>query len=223
MPDIPNSDTDFSLYAANVVTYVNANLAKWGLVAADMVPVDDAYADWNTKLATHSTLQTQAKAATQAKDDSRYLKPTGLEPQLRALRNRIGAHPNCDNADRLALGLSVPGDPGAPPSPPSHPDPNVQRIERLEVTIGWRDSVSGRKGKPAGVKEADIWFAITDQGTPVPPVESFAFLARDTATPYTMEFDSTQAGKVAHFNLRWVYETGQFGPWSPTISVTVVG
>jgi hypothetical protein len=58
------------------------------------------------------------------------------------------------------------------------------------------------------------------QPTPGDP-DTFRFVALDTKTPYTLDFDAADGGKNAHYLLRWVNSTGQKGPWSETTSVTV--
>jgi len=47
------------------------------------------------------------------------------------------------------------------------------------------------------------------------------FLAIDTGTPYTTDFDGADAGKTAHYTLRWVSMSGEKGPWSETANATV--
>jgi len=47
------------------------------------------------------------------------------------------------------------------------------------------------------------------------------FLAVDARTPYTTDLDGADAGKTAHYMLRWVSTTGEKGPWSETPSATV--
>jgi hypothetical protein len=49
------------------------------------------------------------------------------------------------------------------------------------------------------------------------------FLALDTASPYTAEFEGADAGKTAYYMLRWVTTRGEKGPWSETIAATISG
>jgi hypothetical protein len=50
-----------------------------------------------------------------------------------------------------------------------------------------------------------------------------SFLALDSRTPYLAEYDGEDAGKTAHYMLRWVSARGEVGPWSVTVSATVGG
>ena len=53
------------------MTYANANLAAFGLVAADMVPITAAQATWGTAFPAHVAAINAAKAAKQTKDEAR--------------------------------------------------------------------------------------------------------------------------------------------------------
>ena len=47
------------------------------------------------------------------------------------------------------------------------------------------------------------------------------YLALDTRTPYTVEFEATDAGKTAYYMLRWISTRAETGPWSATVSGTI--
>jgi len=67
-------------------------------------------------------------------------------------------------------------------------------IQRLQHTIDFTDEgTPTRKAKPAGVMGAEIWVKIG----PPPPVDpsELIFLAVDTRTPYTTDFDGADGGK----------------------------
>ncbi len=48
-----------------------------------------------------------------------------------------------------------------------------------------------------------------------------AFVALDTRTAYTLDFAGADAGKNAHYLLRWVNPTGEEGRWSDTATATI--
>ena len=68
---------------------------------------------------------------------------------------------------------------------------------------------------------AELWVKIGD-APPADPSE-LSFLALDTNTPYLAEYSGVQAGKKAHYMLRWVSTRGDKGPWSETVSATIGG
>ena len=47
------------------------------------------------------------------------------------------------------------------------------------------------------------------------------FLSVDTRTPYVVDYPGEDAGKTAHYMLRWFATTGEKGPWSETASATI--
>ena len=47
--------------------------------------------------------------------------------------------------------------------------------------------------------------------------EREGFLALDTRTPYRADWTGADAGKIAHYLLRWVNTRGEKGPWSETV------
>lgn len=202
--------------------YVNANFAKWGLAAADVAPAQNAKADWDAKLADHRATHMAARMARNLKDFSRNSKPGGLEPLLRELRRRIGAHPNCDDGDRKGLGMAIPGE-GAAVPPQSVPLAIVDIGQRMEHIVRWVNGENGKRARPRNVKETEIRMAVTDQGAAPPPLDELVFEARVGRPPYRRRFASADIGRVAHYNLRWVHKDGTLGPWGETVSSTVPG
>jgi hypothetical protein len=94
--------------------------------------------------------------------------------------------------------------------------------QRLAHTISFMDEETPtKKAKPAGVLGAEIWVKIGD--TPPADPSELSFLALDTNTPYLAEYTGAQAGKKAHYMLRWVDTRGDKGPWSETARATIAG
>jgi len=77
------------------------------------------------------------------------------------------------------------------------------------------------QGQAPRVMGAELWVKIGD-APPADPSE-LSFLALDTNTPYLAEYSGVQAGKKAHYMLRWVSTRGDKGPWSETVSATIGG
>lgn len=221
MPDyIPGGDTQFDVWLTNFVTYANANLVALGLVAADMTPITTAQTPWKTALGNNAAAQAAAQAARQAKDTAR----ANVEAPVRALVRRLQASASVDNAERSALGITVPDTEPTPVGPPTtRPVVKIDSAQRLQHTIHFTDeSTPTRKVKPAGVSGAEIWVQVAAVASP-PPTDPAAltFIALDTRTPYTLDFDGPDGGKNAHYILRWVNTKGQKGPWSETATATI--
>jgi hypothetical protein len=97
---------------------------------------------------------------------------------------------------------------------------SVDTSQRLRHTINFVDEVTPTsRAKPDGVQGCEIWTKVGD-APPAGPNEVH-YLALDTRTPYTVEFDSGDGGKTAHYMLRWMSTRGEAGPWSQTVSATI--
>ncbi len=217
---IPRADADFNAWLANFVTYANSHLPGLGLVAGDMTAVTTAQATWNTNYPALIAAQAAAQSARQAKDGAR----TAVEAAVRPLVRRLQASASVDDAERNALGITVPDTrPTAVGPPTTRPVVSVDTRQRLRHTIHFADASSPTsKAKPPGVMGAEVWVKVAAVGQPPPADPSeLAFLAVDTRTPYLASFDGGDAGKTAHYMLRWVSTTGEKGPWSETASATI--
>jgi hypothetical protein len=220
VPDyIPGADPSFDVWQANFISVVNANLAGYGLVAADMTPIVAAQTTWNAALPAHQTAATAAQAAREAKDAAR----STLEAAVRAVVRAIQATPTVTDAAKAAAGITVPDSVPTPSGPPTTaPVGKVDTSVRLQHTVHFTDSATPTaKAKPAGVMGCEVWVKV---GGP-PPVDApeLHFLGLDTRTPYVAEFDGADAGKPAHYMLRWVNKQGEPGPWSATVTATIAG
>jgi hypothetical protein len=207
-------------------------LADLGLAAGDVTPINAAQGTWTTDDPAH----TAAQAARQAKDGA----CGGLEGAIRPLVRRLQASPDVDDAGRAAMGITVPDQELSPKGgpPTSRPVVKVDTSQRLQHTIHFTDEATPtRKARPAGVMGAEAIRAapvrkrsarlvrarvVSPQPLPhgrgsvqdPPPADpdELTFLAVDTRTPYTTDFDGADADKTAHYMLRWVSMTGEKGP-----------
>jgi hypothetical protein len=217
---IPAADAEFHAWQQNFVSVANANLAGLGLVAGDMTPITAAQTTWGTTYPAHVTAAAAATSARTAKDGAR----AAYVALLRSLVRRLQASPQVDDAERAALGITVP-DPGSTPvgPPTSRPVVAIECAGRLRHTLNFTDEgTPTRKAKPAGVLGAEVWVNVQAIGQPTPTdPATFTFVALDTRTPFPMEFDAADGGKNANYLLRWVSTTGEKGPWSETATATI--
>ncbi len=219
MPDyIPSPDGDFDTWQDNFVTYAAANAAALGLdPLLDIPPLTAAQTTWTADYPAHATAQAAAEAARQSKDRARGT----FENVIRPLVRRLQASPDVDDTERAALGITVPDRVATAVVPPAtRPVVSVDTSQRLRHVISFADeSTPTRKAKPEGVRGAQIWVKVGDPA-PVDPGE-LTFLATDTRTPYTADFDGADGGKTAHYMVRWESTRGETGPWSETASATI--
>lgn len=225
MPDyIPRDDANFDTWQANFKTYVNANLANLGLPTGlpgdpDVNAMNTAQTDWNTKYPAHVSAQASAQAAREAKEVSRnaYI---GI---IRRLAQRLQTSSSVDDTERAAMGITVPDrEPTAVGAPTTRPVLSADTSQRLRIIVGFADEgTPTSKAKPAGVTGCEIWVKLG--GPPPTDLSECQFLATDSRTPYTANFDGSEANQTAHFIGRWMSTRNEPGPLSETVSATVPG
>lgn len=220
MDYLPAADAAFGPWLQNFVVYANAHLADLGIPLNDLIPVIDAHEAWKTAYAAHLAAQAAAQSATQGKEAAR----AAAEAAVRALVRRFQASPAVSDAERAALGITVPDATPSPVGPPASPPVvKVEAVARLRHVIHFADAATPtKKAKPPGVSGAEIWVKLAPVADPVPTdPKALTFVALDTRTPYTLDFDAADGGKNAHYMLRWVNTKGEKGPWSETATATV--
>ena len=215
---IPGGDAAFNAWLDNFITYATANEVALGLAVGDLTPVTTAKTAWNAAYTANISAQQTARSATQQKNTDR----TAVVSLVRALVGQLQASASVDDTERAALGITVPDTEPTPTGPPtSSPIATVDCRQRLQHSIDFMDEATPTsKAKPPGVMGAEIWVKVDDP-PPVDPDTDLRFLALDTRTPYLAQYSGADGGKRAHYMLRWVNGTGEKGPWSETVSVTI--
>jgi hypothetical protein len=143
----------------------------------------------------------------------------------RAYARRLQVHPDMTDALRAEFRISLPGDYAVPNLgvlPETRPVVTVNTAERLRHLIEWTDEQTPTsRRRPAGIRGCEIWVKIG--GVPPEDPTDLTFLATATRTRHTAWYPGEHSGKEVHYMLRWVSTRGQAGPWSQTISATIVG
>ena len=220
MPDfMPTGDAELVAWTTTFMTYANGNLTALGLAATDMMGVSATQSGFSNAFNTSNAAQNAAKNAVAAKDAARAL----LEAQVRIVVRKLQGTASVTNAQRESLGITLRGQERSPiDAPTTRPVLQVDTSQRFRHSVAFADQNTLRsKAKPDGVSGCQIWVKIG--GVPPVNVSEMTFLALDTRTPYTAEYDGDDAGKTAHYWGRWANTKGEPGPWSETASATVGG
>jgi hypothetical protein len=216
---IPTPDPEFNNWVTNYADYVNTNFAALGLTVAQNTALQNDYTTWSTDYPAALTGQTTSASLIQTKDTTRV----SLEDLVRQYTASMQANPNVNDHMKAALDITIPKTTKTPsPVPTTRPMANVDNRNRLQHVIDFFDETTpNSRAKPFGVRGAEIWLKIG--GTPPTGPNEVTYLATDTKTPYTNNFEDTDANKTVHYMLRWVNTRNEPGPWSETISVTISG
>lgn len=217
MPDSLSaaSDAELITIAQQVIAAMTPDPVVYASTAGVVTALSTLVTTFDGDLTAHVAAQAAAKSATSTKEASRM----ELEAAIRSIRNIANAN-KVKQAEMDALG--IPTSSGAAPSNATVPAGSVDTSERLRHTISWTDAAAlGNKRKPRGVMGCEIWVKL---GDPPPGNEKdCTFLTLDAKTPYLIEYDPADAGKMAHYMLRWRMQDGSVSAFGETESATITG
>jgi hypothetical protein len=222
----PNPDAEFSVYINNAINYLNVAGNKSRLVLTPTANaqlttalslLSTANTGWNAVFALSQNPAMRTKTVTDTKNTLR----DQLETALRTVYDDIPKSV-LSPADRDTLGIGQQHSSGAPvPVPTSRPLAQVDTSQRLQHTISFVDSETPTsRAKPEGVRGCQIWYKV---GSTVGDPRELTFAATDTRSPYVLQFDGADAGKMVYYWLRWENTRGEIGPWSDVVSATIGG
>jgi hypothetical protein len=164
----------------------------------------------------HDQIEITRKAVTVKKNGSRRA-AADEATRMKDLTEASGASEEA----MTALGFPKAGPAGESTSA-TVPIATIDNSKRLMQTINFADAATpGVKRKPKDVVGCEIWIKIDG---PLPGSEKdCVFLALDTQTPYVVDFDPADAGKTAHYMIRWQFKDGSKSAWGETVSATITG
>lgn len=209
------SDGELLVVANQFLGVMTADPAAYGATPAHIGSLTSLISTFEGDLAAHVAAQAAAKAATSAKEGSR----APLIAEMRTRRD-VAKATGATEAQMAATALPFGG--GKVPANATVPKGSVDTRERLRHTISWTEATTpDNKRRPRGAMGAEIFVKI--DGPPPGDARECTFLTVDSATPYLAEYDSADAGKMAHYLMRWRMRDGSVGAWADTISVTITG
>lgn len=217
---VPRPDGAFAAFVDNFW----AKLYTWwelnSLNVDDLTDLGKAVDEWHASYPAHIAAQAAAEAASTAKDHAR----ARLIALLRPTTQFVQTYPKTTNADRADMGITVREASLTPAQTPrTRPIARVTTGQRLTHTLRFSDEATPQlKRKPKGTMGAEVWLALTGPNTaPPPPGEAYKFVSVSGKGALLSAFTSADAGKTAHYCLRWASTRGEKGPWSEVISATV--
>ena len=224
---IPGPDAEFDAWQTSFMTYAAKNATALGLSGATLDELHQLQKDWDIDY----DAAVAARAAWQAAVAEKNTRRQHFAAAIRNVAAQLRGMPAVTNAQRAALGLSVVDDTRTPIAPPSSaPRANIDTAQRLQHTLHFTDELSPtRRAKPAGVFGCEVRVALRDAGDPAPTdLDAYRFVGVFTRTPATLRYDGTDpvlptnvGGQTAHYQLRWLNQRGQPGPWGAVVSATV--
>ena len=215
---IPTRDAELGQWAANFSTLVSASPGTYGLVAGDATTIATYVGAFTSALAVVNNPATKTRATVAAKDGARAAMLDIVRGYAQQVRNNQGV----SNADKLALGLTLPDrTPTVVPAPSTSPLLNVVGATPGQHTLRYADAATpDSRRKPAGAIGLQLFVAVSTGvvGDPgAAPFKSFV-----TRQPYGVNFSAADNGKLATYFARWQNRRGETGPWSSAVTFTIV-
>jgi hypothetical protein len=214
-PYIPNQDAQFDEWLENFKTQLPAIATPLGVTPALITAVTDAYDNWDIAYDAHQVAKNASQAAAEVKDEARL---SALEA-VRPVAGMLQKNPGLTDAQRETLGITVPDREPTPTAPEyvvNLPPPLLlldwSQRSQVAVHFGVNPSNEKRNAKPVDIAGAKIWFRI-ESG-------SWQFVADDTNSPYTHNFNITEPSNV-EYRAQWFDKKGRTGPFSETAKCTV--
>ncbi|MDR3193676.1 MAG: hypothetical protein LBT76_00110 [Tannerella sp.] len=213
---IPQAYSALLSWGSNFVTYLNANLDRFGITSTAIAPLVGKYGEYVTS-------NSKAESANAGKADrlNREEDARDLKRIIRDLVNQcLRYNPEVTDEDRINLGLHVPDDNPTPkPKPTTQIEATIDPSIIMQLTLRYRNAGSQSHAKPDGVHGAEIRWNIL--ATPPASTEDLIHSEFSTRSPHTFTFDEDRRGKTVYFRLRWENTRGQKGPWSELYSAII--
>jgi hypothetical protein len=177
---------------------------------------DSKRSAYGADLAAHVAAQTDARSKTLTKNDSRE----ALENIIKFIVKQARLN-GVSDADLAALGVPV-GETGTSTPAATRPIGIIDNSMKLQQLLDFSDEAApGSRRRPKGVFACEIYRKI---GGAAPPDETeCTFLTLDTETPYLAKYTGADAGKTAHYLLRWRFKDESTSAWSEVVSATITG
>ena len=217
---IPGSDGEFNLWQDGFVKNTELNLLPWGIPEDSLAKVKLLQTNWVSAFSKASNKQNRTAADVTAKDDARYNYEKAIRPFV---AQWLSNNDKVTDSDRTRMGLTVKTGTRTPtPAPTTSPVGTIDFSVRQQHSIRYYDEASAHSNaKPVGVHGCEIYMKV--DGDVPKDASELTYVGTCTASPYTVKFDGSKAGKTVYYWLRWVNTHGESGPWSITLSAMVVG
>ena len=214
---LPRRDPELGQWAANFSALITAAPTTYGLVAGDASTIATYVSAFTSALAVVNNPATKTKATVAAKDGAKAAMLDIVRGYAQQVRNNNGV----SNADKTALGLTIPDrTPTVVPPPTSQPLLNIIGATPGVHTLRYADaSTPDSRRKPVGTIGLQLFVAIGAGAVTDPAVAPFrAFVTRQ---PYGVSFEPADHGKLATYFARWQNGKGEAGPWSNPVTFTI--
>jgi hypothetical protein len=195
---------------------VQAHLTAFNIQEVVFKPLLDLNADWE---AAYAKALDPNKGTVDVADKNRAR--NALEKAVRAFVKAFLLYsPFVSDKDRDEMQIPIHDTKPTSVSPPTtFPEYSVDTSIPSQLTVGFWDAESKRRGKPKGVHGAEIRWELRESA----PAKAEDLINSDftTRTPHTLVFTGDKQGQRVYFCLRWENSKGEKGPWGAIMSAVI--
>jgi hypothetical protein len=207
---LPRKDELFDVAQATISSAAITNQTLWELNTAwmtgELIPKKNR---WDEAYTLYRPVNTRTPLITFEKNESRK----AYEPTLRRLIDILQSSVVVTDDERKAMGIYIdPSHPSHNPAPADMVAFEVDSSVIRRLIIKYYRAGSKSRGKSHTDHGAEMRYAILDH--PPTSIDELIHSAFSTRSPFVMEFDENQRGKIFYFCLRWENTTGKKGEFS---------
>ena len=219
MDYIPAIESGFNDWVNKFAKYIKDNYRALGLTEAQNEALQSLFIEWKTIYDEYISIKKKANSIAKQKNEVRK----NLDKKVRELTNIIQIIGSITDEQKTALGITIRKTTKTlSPVPSTRPIANIDNSKHLIHKIHFLDeSTPESKKRPNGVRACEIWHKI--DGTKPKDETEIKYIKSCTKSPCIVDYKDTDAGKIAHYMLRWINTRNERGPWSETISITISG
>jgi hypothetical protein len=215
---IPANEEDFNEWQLNFMSLVSSNLVLWSIAAGIFTALQTVQTGWDTAYAAGRDEANPTSSQRRAKNDSH----TFYEKELRKfVRTYITNNPVITNADKVAIGVTVPDGIRTRSERPGYaPKEAVDGIKHLRHIIRITDPTNPlTRSKPKGVRGIRVLRYVGA----VPPrgIADYTDIGTSTKFLFKSDFSDADMGKTAWYISLYENTRGETGPPSDPVSAVI--
>ena len=213
---IPKRYIDFSVFLTNLLTQILSHRSRLGISEEKLEVFQTAV---NSYQEAHAIAETPV-----ANKTDRLRRKNTAKTTKRATRTFVNENLRYNSLvtdeDRSNMGLTIADKIRTPVSVPNTMPRIVFKFpEQTVIRLSFRDSGSGKRGKPPGVYGVEISWEILN----TPPVnrEELIHSTFTALSTFNLRFLGQERGKIVYFSSRYINTRGEKGEWSGIQSVLI--
>jgi len=211
---MPRKDIDARAWLINFAQQLGERAGDYKATRVEVNDVRDAVDRFVNALQVVLAPETRTSLAVLRKDQARL----AAELTCRPIYLRVKVDPTISDDDKFILGVR-PINPhrsriAAPQTPP---ELQLAAMAFSGHVLTFSDFDSSRRAKPFGATQLQLFRRFADQ-----PGEAMQLVGCFTRWPVRIEYDTSDNGRTAVYQARWMTRRGEVGPWSRELSAPVV-